>query len=182
MAKIDFTKSQQDVIDHDGNNLLVFASAGSGKKQGMDFVIYRPTGYFYDIVKVFKPFVVKGEMQLLKGYGNKTLNVVDCSDFAEFILEHLNDTNVTYNIGGKETYSYEEMAKLCFDAADKPLVIKYAPMWLFGLLAKLPQIKKAGKRDGILFSKWTLSHDLVGDTIVGDKSFAEYIKSCFDAS
>jgi len=31
MAKIDFTKSQQDVIDHKGNNLLVFASAGSGK-------------------------------------------------------------------------------------------------------------------------------------------------------
>ncbi len=31
MAKIDFTKSQQDVIDHSGDNLLVFASAGSGK-------------------------------------------------------------------------------------------------------------------------------------------------------
>ena len=31
MAKINFTKSQQDVIDHSGDNLLVFASAGSGK-------------------------------------------------------------------------------------------------------------------------------------------------------
>ena len=41
------------------------------------------------------------------------------------------------------------------------------------------KIKKAGKHDIILFSKWTLSHNLVGDTEVGDKSFAEYIKSYF---
>lgn len=29
------------------------------KKGQMDFVIYRPTGYFYDIAKVFKPYVDK---------------------------------------------------------------------------------------------------------------------------
>ena len=31
MAKINFTQSQQEVINHNGDNLLVFASAGSGK-------------------------------------------------------------------------------------------------------------------------------------------------------
>jgi len=36
-------------------------------KGDMPYVIYRPTGYFYDIAKVFKPYVDKGEMQLLKG-------------------------------------------------------------------------------------------------------------------
>ncbi len=149
------------------------------KNQPMDYVIYRPTGYFYDIAKVFKPYVDNGEMQLLKGYGGVKANVVDCPDFAAFIVEHMNDTNVTYNVGGKETYTYEEMAKMCFDAAGKPLKIKWAPIWLFGILANLPKIKKAGKHDIILFSKWTLSHDLVGDTVVGDKSFAEYIKSYF---
>ncbi len=149
------------------------------KKQEMDWVIYRPTGYFYDIAKVFKPYVDKGEMQLLKGFGGVKANVVDCPDFAQFIVDHMNDTNVTYNVGGKETYTYEEMAKMCFDAAKKPLVIKWAPIWLFGILANLPKIKKAGKHDIILFSRWTLSHDLVGDTVVGDKSFGEYIKSYF---
>ena len=149
------------------------------KKQPMDYVIYRPTGYFYDIAKVFKPYIDKGEMQLLKGYGNVKANVVDCPDFAAFIVEHMNDTNVTYNVGGKETYTYVEMAKMCFDAAGKPMKIKWAPIWLFGILANLPKIKKAGKHDIILFSKWTLSHDLVGDTTTGDKSFATYIKSYF---
>ncbi len=149
------------------------------KKQPMDYIIYRPTGYFYDIAKVFKPYIDKGEMQLLKGHGGVKANVVDCPDFARFIVDHMNDTNVTYNVGGKETYTYEEMAKMCFDAAGKPLKIKWAPIWLFGILANLPKIKKAGKHDIILFSKWTLSHDLVGDTCIGDKSFAAYIKRYF---
>ena len=149
------------------------------KKEPMDYVIYRPTGYFYDIAKVFKPYVDKGEMQLLKGFGGVKANVVDCPDFAAFIVDHMFDTNVTYNVGGKETYSYEEMADLCFKAAGKPLKIKWAPAWLFGVLANLPKIKKAGKHDIILFSKWTLSHDLVGDTEVGEASFAEYLKKYF---
>ncbi len=149
------------------------------KKEPMDWIIYRPTGYFYDIAKVFKPYIDKGEMQLLKGYGGVKANVVDCPDFAQFIVDHMMDTNVTYNVGGKETYTYEEMAQMCFDAAGKPMKIKWAPIWLFGILANLPKIKKAGKHDIILFSKWTLSHDLVGDTCIGDKSFAEYLKAYF---
>ena len=149
------------------------------KKSGMAYVIYRPTGYFYDIAKVFKPYVDKGEMQLLKGYGSVKANVVDCPDFAAFIVERMNDENAVYNVGGKETYTYEEMAAMCFEAAGKPLAIKWAPIWLFGILANLPKIKKAGKHDIILFSKWTLSHDLVGDTEVGEASFGEYIKSYF---
>lgn len=149
------------------------------KKQPMEWVIYRPTGYFYDIAKVFKPYIDKGEMQLLKGYGTVKANVVNCPDFADFIVSHMNDTNITYNVGGKETYTYEEMTQMCFQAAGKPCKIKWAPIWLFSVLANLPKIKKEGKHDIILFSKWTLSHDLVGDTAVGEKSFAQYIKNYF---
>ncbi|MBR6260799.1 MAG: NAD(P)H-binding protein [Erysipelotrichaceae bacterium] len=149
------------------------------KKGDMSYVIYRPTGYFYDIAKVFKPYVDKGEMQLLKGYHNVKANVVDCPDFAKFIVEHMDDENVTYNVGGKETYTYEEMAKMCFKAANKPVIIKDSPVWMFSILANLPKIKKEGKHDIIMFSKWTLSHDLVGDTKIGEASFAEYIKDYF---
>lgn len=149
------------------------------RKGSLEYVIYRPTGYFYDIAKVFKPYVDKGEMQLLKGYHGVKANVVDCPDFAKFIIEHMEDTNKLYEVGGKETYTYEEMAKMCFRAAGKPCVIKDSPIWMFGLLANLPKIKKAGKHDIILFSKWTLSHDLVGKDVTGDHSFAEYIKEYF---
>ena len=50
---------------------------------------------------------------------------------------------------------------------------------MFSILAAMPFIKKAGKRDIILFSKWTLSHDLVGKDITGEGSFKEYVKEYF---
>ena len=144
------------------------------RKGPIDYVIHRPTGYFYDIAKVFKPYVDKGEMQLLKGYHGVKANVVDCPDFAEFIVDHMTDTNALYEVGGKETYTYEEMAKMCFRAAGKPVIIKDSPVWMFGLLANLPAIKKAGKHDIILFS-----NDLVGKDVTGEHSFAEYIQDYF---
>ena len=149
------------------------------KKSGMEYIIHRPTGYFYDIAKVFKPYIDKGEMQLLKGFGGVKANVIDCPDFAKFIVDTMGESNVTYNVGGKETYTYTEMAEMCFKAAGKPMQIKWAPIWLFGILANLPMIKKAGKHDIILFSKWTLSHDLVGDTMVGEGSFKKYLNEYF---
>ena len=149
------------------------------KNGSIEYVIHRPTGYFYDIIKVFRPYIEKGEMQLLKGYGEVKANVVDCPDFAKFIVDNMDATNKTFEVGGKETYTYNEMAKMCFEAAGKEVVIKYVPKFLFSVLANLPKIKKQGKRDVILFSRFTLSHDLVGKDMVGEASFKEYIKQSF---
>ena len=148
------------------------------KESGMKWVIFRPTGYFYDIAKVFMPMVEKGKVTLL---GKKPVhaNVVDTPDFADFIVEHMCDDNKMYDMGGKETYSYEELAKMFFAAAGKEPNISYAPTWLFDVLAWVNKLKKNGKEAIIKFSKWTLTHDMVGDTVAGDMSFAEYIKESF---
>ncbi|MBP5153837.1 MAG: SDR family oxidoreductase [Lachnospiraceae bacterium] len=148
------------------------------KESGMKWVIFRPTGYFYDIAKVFMPMVEKGKVTLL---GKKPVhaNVVDTPDFADFIVEHMCDDNKMYDVGGKETYSYEELAKMFFAAAGKEPNISYAPTWLFDVLAWVNKLKKNGKEAIIKFSKWTLTEEMVGDTIVGDHSFAEYIKNCY---
>ncbi len=148
------------------------------KKSGLTYCITRPTGYFYDIVKVFKPMIEKGEVTLL---GKKPVhaNVISTEDFAEFIVAHMCDENKTYDIGGKETYSYEEIANLCFAAAGKEPVIKRAPAFLFDVLAFVNKLKKNGKEAILRFSKWTLTEEMVGSTVYGDMSFAEYIKESF---
>lgn len=148
------------------------------KKSGLNWVITRPTGYFYDIVKVFKPMVEKGEVTLL---GKKPVhaNVISTEDFADFLVKHLWDENKMYDIGGKETYSYEEIANLCFAAAGKEPVIKRAPAFLFDVLAFVNKLKKNGKEAILRFSKWTLTEEMVGSTVHGDMSFAEYIKNSF---
>lgn len=150
------------------------------KKSKICYVIHRPTGYFYDIANVFMPMIEKGKVTLL---GKKPVhaNVIDTSDFATFILQHLNDNNVTYDVGGKETYSYEEMAKLFFEAAGKPVKISHAPTWLFDVLAQVNKWKKNGKEAIIKFSKWTLSNEMVGNTTYGTHSFKEYVKSRYQS-
>lgn len=149
------------------------------KKSKIPYVIYRPTGYFYDIAKVFMPMIEKGEVTLL---GKKAFhaNVIDTTDLADFILLHLKDNNKTFDVGGKETYSYEEMATLFFQAAGKPPVIKRAPVWLFSLLAIINKWKKNGKEPIIRFSRWTLTNDLVGEVSYGKLSFKEYISNQYN--
>ncbi|MBS7262021.1 MAG: SDR family oxidoreductase [Eubacteriales bacterium] len=148
------------------------------RKSGLTYVIHRPTGYFYDIVKVFKPMVEKGEVTLL---GKKAIhaNVIDTPDFAEFIVAHICDENKTYNVGGKETWSYEQIATMCFEAAGKPVVIKRAPAFLFSILAALPKNKKNGKSAVLRFGQWTMTEEMVGDTIYGEHSFKQYIADSF---
>lgn len=145
------------------------------KKSGLNYVIHRPTGYFYDIAKVFMPMIEKGEVTLL-GKKQVHANVLDTPDFASFIVAHMNDEKAMFDVGGKETYSYEELANLFFKAAGKEPVIKRAPEFLFDVLAFVNKLKKNGKEAILKFSKWTLTNDLVGDSICGDASFKEYIE------
>ncbi|MCR5822878.1 MAG: SDR family oxidoreductase [Lachnospiraceae bacterium] len=149
------------------------------KQSGLTYVIHRPTGYFYDIVKVFRPMIEKGQVTLL---GKKPVhaNVISTEDFAEFIVKSMTESNKVYDVGGKETYSYEEIADMCFAAAGKEPVIKRAPAWLFDVLAFVNKLKKNGKEPLLRFSKWTLTEEMVGSTKYGDMSFAKYIKESFN--
>jgi nucleoside-diphosphate-sugar epimerase len=122
--------------------------------------------------------VEKGEVTLL-GKDPIHANVISTEDFAEFIVKHMTDENKMYNVGGKETYSYEEIASMCFAAAGKEPVIKRAPAVLFDVLAFVNKLKRNGKEAILRFSKWTLTEEMVGDTVYGDMSFKKYIEECF---
>ena len=146
------------------------------KESGLDYVIYRPTGYFYDIAHVFWPMIKTKKVQLLMTKHEPLANVIDTADFADFILKTMLKSNVTYNVGGCETYSYSEIAEMFYNAdgvTNGP--IKRVPAFMMDVLANLPKIKKSGRTDVIRFSKFTLTHDCYGDTEVEGKSFKEYI-------
>lgn len=147
------------------------------KNSEMNYTIYRPTGFFYDIAKVFKPMIQKGKVQLIKCKVEPKCNVVDTEDFAKFIVDNMKSENAIFNVGGKETYTYREIAIMFFESMDKKPKISYSPAMMMDVLSNLPKIKKEGKRDVILFGKFTMTHDCIGDTIVGDKSFSQYIES-----
>jgi len=147
-------------------------------QSGLDYIIYRPSGYFYDMIKVFRPMIEKGSVTLL-GKKPVSANVIDTPDFADYIVAHLDDAGCTVSIGGRETYTYEEIVRMCFAAAGKPAVIKHAPAFLFDVLAFVNRYKKNGKEAILRFSKWTLSVSMEADVQAGSHSFSEYIQNSF---
>lgn len=148
------------------------------KKSGMTYIIIRPTGYFYDIVNVFRPMLLGGHVTLL-GYKPVRVNMIATEDLAQFIAGHLTDINMTYSIGGSEVYSYEEIANMCFSALGTKPDIKHVPSFIFNVSAWINHFMRNGSEDIIKFSKWTLTHDLIGTTKYGERSFKEYIKESF---
>jgi uncharacterized protein YbjT (DUF2867 family) len=149
------------------------------KASGLSYSIVRPTGYFYDIAHVFMPMIEKGKVTLL-GRKDYPVNVIDTSDLGAFILERVEENeNSFFEIGGKEIYTYKQIAEMFFEAAGKKVKISRAPVFLFDLIIKKASKKNDGSEAIIRFSKWTLTHAMEGSTKYGEKSFKEYIKSLY---
>ncbi len=149
------------------------------KKSGLEYAIVRPTGYFYDIAHVFMPMIEKGKVTLL-GKKDYPVNVIDTSDLASFILEKVEAKENSFDeIGGKEVYTYKEIAEMFFKAANKKVKISRAPVFLFDLIIKKASKKNDGSEAIIRFSKWTLTHAMEGSVKYGNKSFKEYINSLY---
>ena len=144
----------------------------------LTYVIWRPTGYFYDIAHVFWPMIKSRSVQLLKTKGGfePKANVIDTRDFADFILRTMCDENKIYSVGGAETYTYRQIAEMFYNAdgvTNGP--VKTVPAFMMDVLGMLPKIRKQGKSDVLKFSKFTLLNDCYGDTEVPGRSFKEYI-------
>lgn len=149
------------------------------KASGLNYAIVRPTGYFYDIAHVFMPMIEKGKVTLL-GRNNYPVNVIDTPDLASFVSIKAHEEGNSFDeIGGKETYTYEEIAKLFFAAANKKVKISRAPVFLFDLIIKKAKKKNDGSEAIIRFSKWTLTHAMEGSVKYGENSFKEYIASLY---
>lgn len=147
------------------------------KASGMTYAIFRPTGYFYDTAHIFQPKVEAGKVTLLKTKTPVRCNVIDTRDFADFIVKHMADDNKEYDVGGKETYTYKEIAEMFFEAAGKKPKISYSPVFLFDMIIKKSPEWKKGV---MMFGKWTMTEDMVADIHYGDRSFKAYIKEIYE--
>lgn len=147
------------------------------KESGLTWTIFRPTGYFYDVAHIFQPKVEAGKVTLLKTKSPVRCNVIDTRDFADYIVAHMTDDNRAYDVGGKEIYTYEEIAKMFFAAAGKEPKISYTPAFMFDLIiAMAPKWKKGVIR----FGKWTMTEDMVADVKTGGRSFAGWIREIYE--
>lgn len=96
------------------------------KASGMNYAVIRPTGYFSDMGEFFN-MATKGRVYLF-GPGNNRVNPIHGADLATLCADVLEGEKQEIDVGGPEILSWREIAKLAFDALEKPAKISSIPV------------------------------------------------------
>jgi len=146
------------------------------KESGMSYTIIRPVGFFFEVAHRFQMNVEAGKVLLPKTKGPTKCNVVSTIDFANYVVEHLEDENVTLTVGGLEEYTYAEMARMFFRAKGYPIRFGFTPKFLFDLIVKMSP--KFGQ-PFLLYDRWLITKSRVADEHYGTRSFEKYVYSLY---
>lgn len=95
------------------------------KKSELDFCVIRPNGFFSDMTEFYN--MAKNGRIYLFGNGNLKSNPIHGEDLAKFCVSVLRSNDKEIEIGGPETLTQNEIAKVAFDSVGKTPKITYVP-------------------------------------------------------
>lgn len=126
----------------------------------IDYVIIRPNGFFTDFIEVLD-MARKGKVYLL-GNGQYKGNPIHGADLAEFIVNHLDDSQVELEVGGPDVLTHNEMAELAFQAIGKAPKISHIPDWIRKSTLSLTRLFNGQKTYGpIEFFMTVMARDMI---------------------
>lgn len=97
--------------------------------------IIAPTGYFSDMADFLK--MAQGGRVWLFGNGQNRINPIHGADLAAAIFDTVDEGAPWADIGGPETFTQSDLAKLCFQVLDKTPRITYLPDILRRVILRL---------------------------------------------
>ena len=95
------------------------------KSSGLDYTVIRPNGFFSDM-KEFIEMAKKGSIYLF-GDGLNKSNPIHGQDLAKVCVQAIVDGATEIKVGGPDTITQLELARLAFDAIDKPVSVVKIP-------------------------------------------------------
>ena len=95
------------------------------KKSELDFCVIRPNGFFSDMTEFYN--MAKNGRIYLFGNGNLKSNPIHGEDLAKFCVSVLKSNDKEIEIGGPETLTQNEIAKVAFESVGKTPKITYVP-------------------------------------------------------
>lgn len=107
-------------------------------KSGLAYAVVRPTGYFSDL-SAFLPMAQSGRIYLL-GNGEERMNPIHGADLAQICVDAVQGTATDIDAGGPQTYSWNELANLAFNATNKTKKITHLPLPLARTGVKIMRI------------------------------------------
>jgi uncharacterized protein YbjT (DUF2867 family) len=106
------------------------------KGSGMDYTVFRPTGYFNDITLVYDKIATK-DVYKLYGDPDVKMNPLHAADFADLVakaIEAPDWRNIEKDVGGPEIFTRRQIAELAFKVHGKEPKIKVTPLWQFAMI------------------------------------------------
>lgn len=116
------------------------------KKSGLEYCIIRPNGFFSDMTEFYN-MAQKGRIYLF-GSGDLKSNPIHGKDLSQVCVDAIEKKETEIEVGGPETLSQNEIAKIAFEVAGKPIKITYIPDWIRRLLLKLLKLFLNSKKYG----------------------------------
>ncbi len=98
------------------------------KPSGMDYTVIRPTGYFSDMGMFFS--MVKSGHMFLLGNGENKVNPIHGADLAERCADAVESTEKEIGAGGPDTYTFNQIITMAFEALGKKPWITHIPLWV----------------------------------------------------
>jgi NADH dehydrogenase len=100
---------------------------------GINYTIFRPSGYFVDFAEEFAPRIKKTGSFTIIGQGTLLVQPLDPADLAEAFLQALDNPRATkkiFKIAGPEMFTLIDIIRLVGSLLSVPVQIKKMPLWL----------------------------------------------------
>ena len=98
------------------------------RESGLDYCVIRPNGFFSDMSEFFA-MAQKGSIYIF-GNGEQKTNPIHGEDLAEVCISAIDSLDHEISVGGPETLSYNEIAKIAFEIAGTEPKIRRIPNWM----------------------------------------------------
>jgi uncharacterized protein YbjT (DUF2867 family) len=108
------------------------------KKSGLDYCVIHPNGFFSDMTE-FYDMSKKGRIYLF-GNGNQIANPIHGEDLAKVCVSAIESNDHEIEVGGPETLTQNEIARLAFNAVGKKPKIVHIPEWVRQTILRISKL------------------------------------------
>ena len=105
------------------------------EKTDLDYCVIRPNGFFSDMSEIYA-MALKGNIYLF-GSGEQKANPIHGEDLAAVCVDAIDSSDKVIKVGGPDTLTYNEIAKMAFEVAGRKPKITRIPDWVRTSILKL---------------------------------------------
>lgn len=145
------------------------------KKSGLDYCVIRPSGFFSDMTEFYN-MAEKGRIYLF-GNGLLKSNPIHGDDLAKVCIDSINKNTKEIEVGGPDVLSQIDIAKMAFEAANKPLKVTFIPDWVRRVILKTSKLLLSTSKFGPIEFFMNVMVTEMSAPKYGNKTLKEYFYS-----